>query len=803
MQETDNAPISSKKLKKALKRAAKGSCNSLAIYVDNFKAGVKGVPEVVPVDDVLKSRHEAKFSYDSSEIRGLLSSLLLNKEALPRPFRLKNRYCARNVALLHISDWVEETENSNSNVSKNAYTKLQELLNEVNTERDAAKAVAKTKTKDSGNIIPFQPLKGVRVSKHPERELVPIQNCLLTVPISDVRAEMGSNFISTEVKKTHNMPLDLARPEFVPESDQYEAILLPIGAQQMWGYAVPVNDVRTDLQALCKTSLQVNEDEDEDEDRKVNVDDSNDENPLKRQRLADYQKQNEGINSVSVISAPPVSTKVCLDIDNGSMFNIAVPSVEDAQNLKSRLSHLRAIYNNTTYGDYTCTLQPSSADYAALFTGKDKCDGVVERSPSLQQLVSIDCEMCLTKAGKELARLSIIGSDAIVLLDVFVQPELPIENYLTQYSGITEEILATSNTLTFAQAQIAFLRIVSANTVVVGHSVDSDMKALKLFHGRFIDTAIIYPHPKGFPMRLKLSQLAFDHLKINIQDHMATQQKWRNNNGCGMQSFLRAKKRDSSFISQVNSKPSSLGHDSVEDARVALALVYLKAKRGLAYALNGKGSSNMNGAPLLALGDLFGSDPTRVALQRVGLFWESGEQAKAMTGCLAGQMEFRISDTTTATVEAASAFLDSLPLTNDLPQYQEQLSGSEVDFPHLSMTMAVVRHFPSPPMPKIDSPPFLSTSVDSAALATRTEVVKKAIHSLLHALDRRAENGKGGGILIFTAQPPLDEALALRHRQYLNSTGNTLSSWTADDQLKMKKSTAAANLGTITFAAVE
>lgn len=69
--------------------------------------------------------------------------------------------------------------------------------------------------------------------------------------------------------------------------------------------------------------------------------------------------------------------------------------------------------------------------------------------------------------------------------------------------------------------QVALLRLLSADTILVGHSLDSDLRALRLVHSACVDTALLYPHPRGFPMRLKLKKLAEDYLQLRIQGNAA------------------------------------------------------------------------------------------------------------------------------------------------------------------------------------------------------------------------------------------------------------------------------------------
>ncbi len=263
-------------------------------------------------------------------------------------------------------------------------------------------------------------------------------------------------------------------------------------------------------------------------------------------------------------------------------------------------------------------------------------------------LVAIDCEMCVTggnteqdpdaKHTAELTRLTLVapceGTDTdecspTVLVDVYVRPrdDAPITDYVTQYSGITEQIMTSHDTISFHQAQLLFLRLVSAETFLVGHSLDSDLKSLQVVHRNCLDTAILYPHPKGFPIRYKLRQLAQDHLKMSIQNHDQHNRDSRQKRHCKNQdgksgSILGAYMRDvhiylgerksrgekreneenraTGGADEMAPRKMADGHDSVEDAVAALRLVQLKAKEGFAYGLPKKSDGGIHAVPLLA-----------------------------------------------------------------------------------------------------------------------------------------------------------------------------------------------------------
>ena len=77
------------------------------------------------------------------------------------------------------------------------------------------------------------------------------------------------------------------------------------------------------------------------------------------------------------------------------------------------------------------------------------------------------------------------------LFDQLVCPGLPVTSNRTHIHGITEDQMRGA-TWTLRHAQAALLSICSEHTVLVGHSVHKDLKAMRFVHTNVIDTAYLY-----------------------------------------------------------------------------------------------------------------------------------------------------------------------------------------------------------------------------------------------------------------------------------------------------------------------
>ncbi|SGY70184.1 BQ5605_C004g03117 [Microbotryum silenes-dioicae] len=239
---------------------------------------------------------------------------------------------------------------------------------------------------------------------------------------------------------------------------------------------------------------------------------------------------------------------------------------------------------------YPLPTRSSSDPLKTSLKGWKRDDGWVEapyqaplQQGQIPQVLGIDCEMCLTEDGSELTRVSVVDMQGKSVYDSLVKPDKPILDYLTRFSGLDQEKLSNV-TKRLEDVQRDLSELISYNTILIGHSLECDLRVLKLVHSFIIDTSVIYQHPRGPPFKASLKWLAQKWLKREIQNNTSTTPA--SIVPPAPTSIAPSKDALAALPASTGTDPSAPtapligGHDSAEDALTCVDLLKLKMAKG-------------------------------------------------------------------------------------------------------------------------------------------------------------------------------------------------------------------------------
>ncbi|KAL0915670.1 hypothetical protein M5K25_016105 [Dendrobium thyrsiflorum] len=120
-----------------------------------------------------------------------------------------------------------------------------------------------------------------------------------------------------------------------------------------------------------------------------------------------------------------------------------------------------------------------------------------ERKP--KYMLSVDCEMVLCDDGtEEVVKVCVVDKKLMVKLKKLVNPKKSVADYRTEITGVSAEDLV-GVTCSLVDIQGFMEKLLKHGTILVGHSVHNDLRALKIAHARVIDTSYIFKYSEVRP----------------------------------------------------------------------------------------------------------------------------------------------------------------------------------------------------------------------------------------------------------------------------------------------------------------
>ncbi|OQV17667.1 Regulator of nonsense transcripts 1-like protein [Hypsibius exemplaris] len=154
------------------------------------------------------------------------------------------------------------------------------------------------------------------------------------------------------------------------------------------------------------------------------------------------------------------------------------------------------------------------------FAAQDKI--AMPRSPNI---LAMDCEMLYTLGGYEVGRVTLVDHRLQTVYDCFVLPQSMVIDYNTRFSGLTEACYLGPEYRGVPVKCLADVhrdligRVIHEETILVGHSLESDLICLKMIHHWVVDTSWVFQMVgKGRSSSTpSLRSLMLDHLQKTIQ----------------------------------------------------------------------------------------------------------------------------------------------------------------------------------------------------------------------------------------------------------------------------------------------
>ncbi|KAI3992939.1 hypothetical protein MKX01_009682 [Papaver californicum] len=179
----------------------------------------------------------------------------------------------------------------------------------------------------------------------------------------------------------------------------------------------------------------------------------------------------------------------------GSNREAVIQMQKNASDLESSPQKLVVLTLEHPKYAYNYTFPSYEEDWVVTKLGK------LSKAKESDKMVAVDCEMVLCEDGTEaVVQVCVVDQNLEVKLDTLVKPNKPIVNYRTEITGIAAKDLE-GVTCSLADVQKSMKKLLLRGTILIGHSLNCDLRALKLDHARVIDTALIFRCTDGTTRR--------------------------------------------------------------------------------------------------------------------------------------------------------------------------------------------------------------------------------------------------------------------------------------------------------------
>lgn len=138
-------------------------------------------------------------------------------------------------------------------------------------------------------------------------------------------------------------------------------------------------------------------------------------------------------------------------------------------------------------------------------------------------ILGLDCEMFYTVKGLDVCKVTIVNLYGKVVYNTLVKANANVVDYNTRFSGVDKDDFVKNrkrlSIKSLEEVQNDLLKLIYEDTILVGHSLENDLRVLNIVHEQVVDTSLVFPHPSGFPYRRSLKSLASEYLKREIQNN--------------------------------------------------------------------------------------------------------------------------------------------------------------------------------------------------------------------------------------------------------------------------------------------